>query len=254
MKRSTRYKQLAVVLSCALLGVGVFAATRGDRVDAGSPSFWPLVTQGSEGADFLLTYSSFDEIFPGEPIQETVSGTRRPAELVFRGTPSGVRPSVAYGQVGDEGAAPTVPFDDPEAAFRWVVVDVVVEEVVAGDTGLEGQTIPLELPEARESFSQLEGSVDDAGAGLFFVSPVESVLADGRAPGEAATVHAGTFRVVGLAAFADADGKIDPLFLDVQTANELAIGSDRLLDALAELSQDPVDRTEPFGGPLEAES
>src|SRR5665811_482697 len=114
-------------------------------------------------------------------------GPVHPVEAVVRAHPIDVRAGIAYGPSGDALEAPVVDFAAADGVFRWVFIDLAVEDVIAGEVGADDELtieVPLVGIGAEDGLGRLERSVADAASGVFFVSTASRVLDDPSHPAD----------------------------------------------------------------------
>jgi hypothetical protein len=166
-----RLVSVAIVVAIAAL-VAVAAVRYQQRTHAGlgRTGFWSLMTVESPASGAPL-FSSLADLEPGSrtAAPKWISTT----QAVVLGHVVGVEPGIAYASGGDALQAPVIPYDSPDAAIRWVVVDVQVDSVLRGAVhgSPSSSTVRIEMVQpAGVTLSDLSASLSSAGQGIYFLA------------------------------------------------------------------------------------
>jgi hypothetical protein len=198
-----------------------------NRASEPSLGFWALMTSEPivSGAPLFNTLSDLE---PGS----TTNRGFEPAEAIVTGTVVGVEPGIAYASGGDSTDSPIVSYDSKDAAFRWVVLDVQVDKVLAG--GITGQqadgSIKIEMPQpAGVTLDDLKASYSSLGEGVYFVSNAYDLFkndGNAKAPEVSPDYHQTVQRIIGEGVFMQGAGDtVEAPLMDDSLRNQV-VGSD----------------------------
>lgn len=180
---------------------------------------------GSSTADGLL----WRTLRAGEADMTVIDGYDSIAEvaaspattLIIKGTPDGAEAGIAYADGGSSAHTPIAKWESPNAVYRWVVVDVRVDEVLQGDPA---QVIDDHV-RVEFFYHTQEGSpppdvrdfeAENAGEGIFFLQNSYTALMGGRTKVEPEIdpdYHKSVFRLVADSLFVDGPDGVEAPFL-----------------------------------------
>jgi hypothetical protein len=157
--RNRSSKPLSIVfIAVVVLGVSSCdGGGGGAESEATVGTFWDAA--GRDGSPVSsVDYPDLADLLPSAP---TAYEEFLKPEVVAVGRVTSIDPGIAYADSRDAASSPIVPFDDPEAAFKWVkltfqlddVVDTSNSSVKAGDQVVFEVPLPtgLTLDQAREA-------------------------------------------------------------------------------------------------------
>lgn len=228
--------------------------------------FWEQIGEGGHLATGAVTYSDVEQILPGREPTRTAVGRIAPVDAVIVGRPVQVSGGLAYGSGDDGQGSPLVPWESPEAAFRWLNITMEVNEVLAGSVEPGPLVIEVPMPQASTLDGLGRALRSDGSPGVFFITQSTTVLqrSGGTLPPSVRSSLRGRYRIDGDAAFIEAPtGRLVGVFLPDRTVRVLVgqaltlpdLSSDLRRAARAELLSAPSSAaTRPGDAPSEPDA